>query len=132
MWWLNFVALFSAFFLGRSALQTLHEKQLRRFGTAVLICVLLRMTNDWMAMVNPLYWKQPTTKATILDLLLFIVFNLLPIGCQILLSIFAFILAERSKFQPNLNSSVTCQSLQQLPMETGSFSIDLDSEQLIN
>ena len=92
------------------------------------------MTTDWLTVMKPAHLNHYIIiRMTMFDVWFTIVADVLSNGFQMLLIIFAFISAERSKFQQNLKSEpVSSKPPEQLPMETGSFSIDLDSEQLIN
>lgn len=87
--WLVIVVIGYAFYLGYSALQTLDEKQLIHFGSAVVIGLLLQLL-IW------LLWKPDTlVQENTLKTWYYITLDVLCVAIQVVLAVFAFTFAKR-------------------------------------
>ena len=120
--WLIVVAIFSAFCVGRTALQTLDEKQLRRFGFCIVIGLILQEAADSLKVNDPHFSdrRDKNAEETESEICFFIAFDVFFMALQLLLVIFAFVSAERSKNQPNVKLPVFCK-----PPQPASLSINL-------
>src|SRR5699024_1110293 len=95
-WWLSGVVIFSAFWVGRTALQTLDEKQLRRFGVLVTIGLILDKFVDSLKEHVPRFWDKRAKNAEVTEseIGFYVALDLLLMALQLLLVIFAFVSAE--------------------------------------
>lgn len=90
-------AMFRAFYLGVWALETLDEMELRRFGSAVLIALLLQVIGEWLLLLKNPHRRNEwikNVKSSCFRLVLYVVLVLLVIALQVALARSAFMLAE--------------------------------------